>query len=1174
MKGIRISFTLAAASLFGNPQGPSIVAGDVSIVEKSNELSIATSGRTIIDWDLFSIEPGETTRFLQDAPVLNRVVGQDPSRLMGMLEANGEIYLLNPQGVIIGKEAVIQTAGFIASTLNVDNNTFLSGAKLEFFGDSIASIVHEGAIRTPKVLEKDGRVFLVSKDLTKVSGSIEAPEVRVLGDTVHLTESAKIDARGGEVLIGGDYKGKNPEVINARVTQVDTGAIINVDGLEGQDGGKAIVWAEDWTWFGGQITGRGVNGGFVEVSGKQRLNYEGFSNLTPDGGKFGTLLLDPKFITIAGGGAAVSIMPLCAGNTVFCDMPAASVTLSPASVSAAINAASLVLEANTDIVIQSSVTGTTAGNGLTLRAGRYIAIEPGPIISLNGGDFIASVNDDGADIANRDAGAAVFLMIGSAFGNGTCQILTNGGDVSISHGMLANGDVGAVLLGGGSLIDTTAMVGNSGRIDITGDGDISLPTPPYLLPYALGYNLRNGVQLRGQIFMGAGSTGMTVVGNGAIDPFGSSAGIWIFKDSAGTSTNEIIAIDGLIEFTGTGGGGPGTSFNRGIYQEGGFIIGVMQTVFRSNGTGATAAEYRLTGFGGDGVDENIGIHFTGTDSDGCQTSFTIDGDFICQGTGRGTGMGNDGIRITNFGPPFTNYFLSTGEGNLSFTGLAGDGTSDNVGIRQQPDPNPAIIPGYPFGIRSDGTGSITLDGTGRGSGTTNHGVSTGMLVSTGATANAGTITVIGQGSVTGISSNFGVICNGAPAPQIITTAGDLTIMGTGGSTGGGPANHGVVVSGTITTTTAGADAANIFVTGLAGPEGFGISGFTSTTMDGDVVLNGTGGSAGNNNTGVDISTCTVTGDGTFTAIGVAGPGTFSNGVVITGAVTLADGDLAITGTGSSTSAVDPGVMVNQPVSVTGTGNILIQSLLNDLQFSAMVSTASGTMTLLAVNTSANIEWLADLSCGGDFIAAAHNDITISGISTHTFTNLMGGAVYIVDEQSGTAAGPGTFTNNGTITVASDNLAIYAASGPFFPTGLTPGPIQFSSNIPPTNTIGKWDLPAPAGANPATALNAKYSTSYTGGGPYHGPGFLSYTPGQGVFGSQVVWYKYQGFPPFVPTVSTISIPALQKVLSLIGINTVVFSPQEYLYLPFLPCPILPCIEILDDANEIQLPPGRT
>jgi len=1157
----RIIFCLSLTTLYANPQKPNVVGGSASFSETSRELQIVTRGRTIIDWKSFSIGADEATRFFQDAPVLNRVIGGDPSLLMGLLEANGEIYLLNPQGILVGRDAVIQTAGFIASTLNLDNAAFLAGAKLDFYGDSIASVVFEGA---GKVIEEGGRFFLVSNDLTEVSGSIEAANVRVLGDKVLLNETARIDSFSGEVLIGGDYKGKNPDVKNAQKTRVEKGAFINADGRDGEDGGRVIVWADDWTWFEGNISCRGVNGGFVEVSGKQNLHYNGLSDLSPCGGEFGTLLLDPKNILVFTPGVAIG------GNTLFGDIPTMDVTFTGLTISTALGMGNLVLEANTDILIGQNISTATA-NSLTLRAGRDISLGYWngswnyPIITLNGGNFTATVNDNGADSMNRDAGAAAFLMRGNIFTPppGDSQIITNGGNVTISHGMLVGGNVGAVFLETGTQINT-----GSGRIDITGHGDTSLPVPPAPAPF-FGYELQIGVQLDGQLITGAGSSGMTIIGNGANLPIGRNDGIQIRKIiPAGPAQNEIIAVDGLVELIGTGGNAG--SNNHGIYQEGGDIQGNQNIVFYSTGMGANAADFILTGVGGNGNNGNIGVRLTGTAPPGdpmwqAQTFLSSDGNFTCTGTGNGTGDNNDGVFLEILmGGQHYNLIESTGTGNISITGFASmNGVNNNVGIRQNPD----LIFAPLNGIVTTGTGTVSLIGTGHGSGDSNYGVSAGTIQQlTNTTANAGTITITGVASTTGTSNNFGVIYVGA---ELTTVAGDLTITGTGGGTG--ISNHGVVGSGTITTLTAGADAANIFVTGtgsIAG-DGIGILNFSSSTMDGDVQLNGTGGAMGNNNTGVFLLACTATGDGILTVTGVAGPGTPSYGIDVANNLTFNDGTISMTGSGGSSG--DPGIYLgNFTVSTTGSGDIDMQSLVNSIESNAAINSTSGTITLLAVNNAADILFNAgSLTSGGNFIAAANNDITIAMGLTHTFTGVAR-AVYIVDEQNPTGVGPGRFDNFGTITTPvfpNDNLAIYAASGPFYPTGVIPGPNQFSSVSPATVVIGKWDSPAPPGANPPTPLNAKYSTSYQAGGPYHGPGFgAAYVPGQGVFGSQVVWYKYVGL-----TIPGTNIPIPSFNLELIGINTTVDSWQHYLVTPYLPCPILPNIEFICQDEEFCLTP---
>ena len=54
-----------------------------------------------------------------DSYVLNRVTGGTESQILGQLVSNGAVYLVNPNGILIGEEAQVQTAGFIASTLDL-----------------------------------------------------------------------------------------------------------------------------------------------------------------------------------------------------------------------------------------------------------------------------------------------------------------------------------------------------------------------------------------------------------------------------------------------------------------------------------------------------------------------------------------------------------------------------------------------------------------------------------------------------------------------------------------------------------------------------------------------------------------------------------------------------------------------------------------------------------------------------------------------------------------------------------------------------------------------------------------------------------------------------------------------------------------------------------------------
>src|SRR5438132_12131955 len=163
---------LALSSVgFANPKGESVVAGQAGFTRAGSSLKITTSDRAIINWQDFSIQNGETTQFSQPSSssvTLNRVVSGNPSAIFGDLRANGQIYLINPNGILIGESGRIDTGGFLASTLDVSNQEFLSGKEIHFFGPSKAAISNHGSITTSA-----GDVILVGRQIQN-SGSISA----------------------------------------------------------------------------------------------------------------------------------------------------------------------------------------------------------------------------------------------------------------------------------------------------------------------------------------------------------------------------------------------------------------------------------------------------------------------------------------------------------------------------------------------------------------------------------------------------------------------------------------------------------------------------------------------------------------------------------------------------------------------------------------------------------------------------------------------------------------------------------------------------------------------------------------------------------------------------------------------------------------------------------------
>ena len=136
----------AASSL---PTGGSFTAGSGNISASGNTLTINQSTlRGIINWNNFSIGQGAFVTFNNGSgATLNRVTGGAASDILGQLLASGNIYILNPDGILIGRGATVHTGGdFLATTLNLANNAFLSGGPLTFTGSSPATVVNLGDI--------------------------------------------------------------------------------------------------------------------------------------------------------------------------------------------------------------------------------------------------------------------------------------------------------------------------------------------------------------------------------------------------------------------------------------------------------------------------------------------------------------------------------------------------------------------------------------------------------------------------------------------------------------------------------------------------------------------------------------------------------------------------------------------------------------------------------------------------------------------------------------------------------------------------------------------------------------------------------------------------------------------------------------------------------------------
>jgi filamentous hemagglutinin family protein len=144
---------LGLAFATANPLGGQVAGGSATISGTGTSAVTVTqsSQNAVINWNSFNIGNGELTKFVQPnsaSTVLNRVVGDlGPSQIYGTLSANGRVFLINPNGLVVGNGAVINTAGFLATTHDIANADFMAGRyNFNISGRPDASIVNMGTI--------------------------------------------------------------------------------------------------------------------------------------------------------------------------------------------------------------------------------------------------------------------------------------------------------------------------------------------------------------------------------------------------------------------------------------------------------------------------------------------------------------------------------------------------------------------------------------------------------------------------------------------------------------------------------------------------------------------------------------------------------------------------------------------------------------------------------------------------------------------------------------------------------------------------------------------------------------------------------------------------------------------------------------------------------------------
>lgn len=265
-----------SAAPHANPVGPTVVNGTASITQQGSTLTITNSNGAIINWQGFSIGANETTRFVQPSTtssVLNRVVTSDPSVLLGTMQSNGRVFLINPAGIMVGAGAQINVAGFVASSLQLSDQDFLAG-KLNFAATPNAgSVTNAGAITTPT----GGSVYLVAPQVEN-SGTITTPggeTILAAGQTVQLIDTS---TPGVKVEISGDQnQATNLGTIVAESGRIGiAGVLVKNSGTLNansvvSEGGRIFLRATRDAIVDGNslISATGVKGGQIDILGNR-----------------------------------------------------------------------------------------------------------------------------------------------------------------------------------------------------------------------------------------------------------------------------------------------------------------------------------------------------------------------------------------------------------------------------------------------------------------------------------------------------------------------------------------------------------------------------------------------------------------------------------------------------------------------------------------------------------------------------------------------------------------------------------------------------------------------------------------------------------------------------------------------------------------------------------------
>lgn len=350
-----MAMSLHSSSVQAMPEQGKVVAGQGEIVRPDDKTMVINqkTDRLALDWQKFNIAKDEKVHFDQNsksAIAINRVVGDGRSIIDGSLSATGNVFVINPNGVLFGKNSSVDVGGLVASTANVtdeDMRNFTQGKGdlgLQIAAGREASVINAGTIKaegglvalhatnvenTGAIANEGGQTVLAAaKNLNLAADTAGKLNFTVNGSLANAKalNSGTLQNDGGYLVMTAKSAGdlmstvvNNTGVIEAKTLhandkgeilldggesgQVEVSGTLDASGTEaGQSAGSIkVIGQKTVVNDGTNLLARGaIDGGKIETSGDV-LNLGNNLNIDAKGerGKAGEWLLDPLDVIIS-----------------------------------------------------------------------------------------------------------------------------------------------------------------------------------------------------------------------------------------------------------------------------------------------------------------------------------------------------------------------------------------------------------------------------------------------------------------------------------------------------------------------------------------------------------------------------------------------------------------------------------------------------------------------------------------------------------------------------------------------------------------------------------------------------------------------------------------------------------------------------------------------------------